>query len=65
MHCFTTETSPSEDAAVTNNTDVGKVLVGIQVPQDASDEFDQFLEQLGYPWVEETENMAYKMFLCT
>ena len=50
---------------MTNNTDVGKVLVGIQVPQDASDEFDQFLEQLGYPWVEETENMAYKMFLCT
>lgn len=45
--------------------DVGKVLVGVQVPPDASDEFEQYLEELGYPYVEETENMAYKMFLCS
>lgn len=45
--------------------DVGKVLVGVQVPPDASDEFETYLEELGYPYVEETENMAYKMFLCS
>lgn len=45
--------------------DVGKVLVGVQVPPDASEEFERYLEELGYPYVEETDNMAYKMFLCT
>lgn len=44
-------------------SDVGKVLVGVQVPAAASAEFDQFLVDLGYPWAEETDNAAYKQFL--
>lgn len=40
------------------------MLVGIQVPPGADDAFDGFLEELGYPFVEETQNPAYANFLC-
>lgn len=43
--------------------DVGKVLVGLQVSEEQSLALDQFLQELGYPFVEETDNEAYKMFL--
>ncbi|KAJ3062403.1 hypothetical protein HK102_008774, partial [Quaeritorhiza haematococci] len=43
--------------------DVGKVMVGIQVPPPTSDEFEVFLRELRYPYVEETENGIYKEFL--
>ena len=43
--------------------DVGKILAGIQVPPDESKEFDEFLEQLGYEYVEETNNDTYKRYL--
>ena len=39
--------------------DVGKILAGIQVPPDESKEFDEFLEQLGYEYVEETNNDTF------
>ena len=45
-------------------TDVGKILAGIQVPPGAEQAFDAFLEELGYPFVEETLNPAYVNFLC-
>jgi threonine dehydratase len=44
--------------------DVGKILAGIQVPPGAEQAFDAFLEELGYPFVEETQNPAYQNFMC-
>lgn len=43
--------------------DYGRILVGMQVPAKDSKKFDTFLKQLGYPWVEETDNPAYQLFL--
>jgi threonine dehydratase len=43
--------------------DYGRILVGIQVPIDDDKAFSGFLETLGYPYVEETQNPAYRMFL--
>jgi len=43
--------------------DYGRILVGLQVPAGESTEFAAFLETLGYPYVEETANPAYRLFL--
>jgi hypothetical protein len=43
--------------------DLGKVLAGIQAPEEDSAQFDQFLRDLGYPYVEETHNEVYKRYL--
>ena len=43
--------------------DYGRILVGMQVPPKDSKKFDAFLKNLGYPWVEETNNPAYQLFL--
>jgi len=43
--------------------DYGRVLVGLQVPPKEGPAFKQFLAQLGYPWVDETQNPAYQLFL--
>ncbi|HJU22470.1 MAG TPA: threonine ammonia-lyase, biosynthetic [Casimicrobiaceae bacterium] len=43
--------------------DYGRVLVGMQVPPGDSAAFRAFLEGLGYDYVEETANPAYRMFL--
>lgn len=43
--------------------DYGHALVGIQVPKGQDKEFAAFLAKTGYPWVEETNNPAYHMFL--
>ncbi len=43
--------------------DYGRILVGMQVPAKDSKQFEAFLLQLGYPWVEETHNPAYQLFL--
>ena len=41
----------------------GRVLAGIQVPPEDEAAFQEFLEQLGYPSYEETDNPAYGLFL--
>jgi len=46
-----------------HGADLGKVLAGIQVPPSDSSAFDAFLNNLGYPYVEETENDVYKRYL--
>ena len=49
-----------------HGSDVGRVLAGIQVPKEDRRQFDDFLRQVadaGYSWVEETDNVAYKLFL--
>ncbi|KAI5803807.1 tryptophan synthase beta subunit-like PLP-dependent enzyme [Geopyxis carbonaria] len=43
--------------------DIGKVLVGIQVPQGKRDDLENFLKDLQYPFVDETENLVYKSFM--
>jgi len=43
--------------------DYGRILVGLQVPKADDQAFAQFLETLGYPYVEETDNPVYRMFL--
>ncbi len=43
--------------------DVAKVMVGIQVPGSQATEFDDFLFNLKYPYVEETFNPIYQNFL--
>jgi threonine dehydratase len=49
-----------------HGSDVGRVLAGIQVPPADIRHLDDFLRQIsasGYSWVEETDNVAYKLFL--
>jgi threonine dehydratase len=46
-----------------NQGDFGRVLVGLEVPKSEMVEFRRFLAALGYPWVEETGNPAYRLFL--
>ena len=41
----------------------GRVLVGIQVPNEQRSRFDEFLEKLGYRYWEESSNPVYKLFL--
>jgi threonine dehydratase len=43
--------------------DYGRILVGLQVPKAENKAFAQFLEALDYPYVEETQNPVYRLFL--
>ena len=43
--------------------DYGRILVGLQVPKADNKAFAQFLLDLGYPYVEETDNPVYRLFL--
>jgi threonine dehydratase len=43
--------------------DYGRILVGLQVPDKDNKAFAQFLDTLGYPYVEETQNPVYRLFL--
>ena len=46
-----------------HGADYGRVLVGMQVPPGEMRAFRKFLDTLGYPWVDETRNPAYRLFL--
>ena len=43
--------------------DYGRILVGLQVPELDNKAFAAFLKTLGYPYVEETNNPVYRLFL--
>ncbi|MEO6320545.1 MAG: threonine ammonia-lyase, biosynthetic [Polaromonas sp.] len=43
--------------------DYGRILVGLQVPKADNRAFKEFLDTLGYPHVEETDNPVYQLFL--
>ncbi len=43
--------------------DYGRILVGLQVPKADNAAFKSFLDELGYPHIEETDNPVYRMFL--
>jgi threonine dehydratase len=46
-----------------HGADFGRVLVGMQVPPEDKAAFEQFLQQLGYPYWDESQNPAYRLFL--
>ena len=48
-----------------DGSDKGKVLAGLQVPpgDEAADELELFLAELGYAYVEETHNSVYRHFM--
>src|SRR5437588_347097 len=46
-----------------HGADYGRVLVGMQVPRAEMAEFRRFLETVGYPWIDESQNPAYRLFL--
>ena len=46
-----------------HGSDYGRVLAGIQVPQEESEELEAHLAKLGYEHFEESDNPAYRMFL--
>jgi threonine dehydratase len=46
-----------------HGADYGRVLVGMQVPPGDKAEFRRFLDRLGYDYVDESRNPAYRMFL--
>jgi threonine dehydratase len=46
-----------------HGSDHGRVLAGIQVPMNESDELEAHLAELGYAHFEESDNPAYRMFL--
>jgi threonine dehydratase len=48
-----------------HGADYGHILVGLQVPAADTAAFSKFLTTLGYPYVEETLNPAYRLFLQT
>jgi len=43
--------------------DYGRILIGLQVPAGDERAFQEFLETVGYPHVEETHNPVYRLFL--
>ena len=46
-----------------HGADYGRVLVGMQVPPRDNAQFRRFLDRLGYDYVDESANPAYRMFL--
>jgi threonine dehydratase len=46
-----------------HGADYGRVLVGMQVPHKDKKELKKFLDTLGYPHWDESNNPAYKLFL--
>ena len=49
-----------------HGADYGRVLFGMEVPEEKQAAFETFLarvEKMGYPYIDESDNPAYKMFL--
>lgn len=46
-----------------HGADYGRVLAGVQVPPKDRGKFRRYLDRLGYPWWDETDNPAYRFFL--
>lgn len=64
---FLTSMSPDWNISLfhyrNHGSDVGRVLVGMQVPDDDHDAFTAFLADLGYRHWDETAHPAYQLFL--
>jgi len=46
-----------------HGADIGRVLVGLQVPPEQHSQLDAFLEKLGYTYHPESDNPVYNQFL--
>ena len=46
-----------------NGSDYGRIVVGMQVPPEEMQEWQAFLDSLGYQYWDEIKNPAYKLFL--
>ena len=46
-----------------HGADYGRILVGIQVPRSERELFQSFLDALGYPFRDESDNAAYRLLL--
>jgi len=46
-----------------HGADTGRVLAGVQVPPEERADLRLHLDELRYPYVEETANPAYRIFL--
>jgi threonine dehydratase len=64
---FLTSMSPNWNISLfhyrNHGADVGRILVGMQVPPNERSAFARFVKALGYEFVEETDNPAYRLFL--
>jgi threonine dehydratase len=47
----------------TQGSDFGRVLIGLEIPDQDDQALKHFLDNLGYRYVEETGNEAYRIFL--
>ncbi len=47
----------------TQGGDFGRVLVGLEIPPGQEPQLQSFLDSLGYRYVEESDNLAYQLFL--
>ena len=46
-----------------HGADIGRIVIGVLVPNSEIKDWEFFLKELGYPSWDETENPAYKLFL--
>ena len=46
-----------------HGADVGRIAIGVLVKQNDLEDWNEFLESLGYKYWQETQNPAYKLFL--
>jgi threonine dehydratase len=46
-----------------HGSDYGRVLAGVEVPASDHAEFRRHLDSLGYPYWDESDNPAYRLFL--
>ncbi|MBW4490216.1 MAG: threonine ammonia-lyase, biosynthetic [Trichocoleus desertorum ATA4-8-CV12] len=64
---FVTSMSPNWNISMfhyrNNGADYGRIVVGMQVPPQEMQEWQAFLETLGYRYWDESQNPAYKLFL--
>ena len=64
---FLSEMQPSWNISLfhyrNQGADYGRILVGMQVPSKDKAAFGKFLKSLGYSFVDESDNPAYRMFL--
>lgn len=64
---FVSSMSPNWNISVfhyrNNGADYGRIVVGIQVPPHEMQEWQAFLDTLGYRYWDESQNRAYKLFL--
>ncbi len=64
---FVSSLSPDWNISVfhyrNNGADYGRIAVGIQVPPSEMKEWQEFLDNLGYLYWDESNNLAYQLFL--